>query len=134
MQKQYRLLICLLLGLVTEAQAQPRERRGPPLEALQACSGLQEGATCSFTLGDKQISGTCRTGPTGEAAACLPSGHPRGHFGPPPEAVQACSNLENGAGCSFTLHGHEISGACQQNPEGTRVCRPQGAPPASGKT
>lgn len=48
-----------------------RARRGPPPEAIAACSGQGDGSTCRFTSprGDT-IRGTCRT--PGGALACVP--------------------------------------------------------------
>jgi len=100
--------------------------RGPPPEAIQACNGLQAGASCSVTFGDgAQMSGTCRAGPQGEAAACAPNGHP-GRFHPPPEAIQACSSLQDGVACSFTApDGAELSGTCRTAPDGSGMaCAP----------
>ena len=50
-------------------------RRGPPPEAIEACSGQSEGASCSFTgRNDEQLSGTCFT-PGDNELACKPDGH-----------------------------------------------------------
>ena len=43
-----------------------------------------------------RLSGSCRTGPQGEPAACMPA-HPL----PPPEAFEACSGLSDGANCTI---------------------------------
>ena len=78
------------------AFAQQGPPRGPPPEALTACQGLSSGAACAFTHGPRNVTGTCRAGPTGEGLACAPSdmgpgGPSKGHHGPPPEALRACS-------------------------------------------
>src|SRR5713226_8264827 len=88
MVKRGLLLACGLvaLGLLGAQYANAEEgakHPSPPPEAVQACSGLQDGAPCSFTHHNHEVSGTCRTGPQGEAAACLPSGPHHGHHGPP---------------------------------------------------
>jgi hypothetical protein len=102
---------------------------GPPPEALEACSRLQEGA-CSFTHNGNQLSGTCRTGPQGEPAACLPDRPPPGRCGPPQEALQACAGLQEGASCSFSLGGRALSGTCRTGPDGsTMACAPSQPPP-----
>jgi hypothetical protein len=80
MVKRGLLLACGLvaLGLLTVRYADAEEgakHRSPPPEAVQACSGLQDGAPCSFTHNGHEISGTCRTGPDGKGPACFPS-HP----------------------------------------------------------
>ena len=50
---------------------------GPPPEALEACKGQQEGATCQFTAPrGETIAGVCRSGPQGEPAACAPKDLP----------------------------------------------------------
>lgn len=128
-------LVTLTLIVAPDANAEEgTKHRSPPPEALQACSGLQDGAPCSFTHHDHQISGTCRTGPQGEAPACLPSGHPHVFHGPPPEALQACNGLTDGAACSFTDNGHEISGTCRTGPDGKGpACFPSHPPHPDGK-
>ena len=46
---------------------------GPPPEALEACKGQQDGASCQFTAPrGETIAGVCRNGPRGEPAACAP--------------------------------------------------------------
>ena len=104
----------------------------PPAEALQACASAQLGATCSFTAQDgRQVSGTCRNGPHGEAAACMPDGPRHGHHGPPPEARQACSGAQVDASCSFALpDGFQVAGTCRAGPDGTTLaCAPAQPPP-----
>jgi hypothetical protein len=77
--------------------ADPPQHRGPPQEALTACSGLSEGSACGFTFNGKNLTGNCRKSPGGEAAACFPEGGPGGrHHGPPPEAIAACSGKTEG--------------------------------------
>ena len=52
-----------------------RERRGPPREAIRACTPLKAGAACSFANREgRGVEGTCRPGPRGEALACVPTG------------------------------------------------------------
>jgi hypothetical protein len=107
-------------------------RHGPPPEAFQACSGQQEGAACTVTFpGGRQLAGVCRTGPQGEAAACVPDHPPGAHHGPPPEAVAACSGQQAGAACSFaTPDGTQLQGSCRAALDGaTAACAPSGPPP-----
>lgn len=67
-----------------EQQGPPQEA-GPPEEALAACEGKSEGATCEFTgPRNDPISGTCQT--IEEQLACVPEGGPQG--GPPPNSQQ----------------------------------------------
>ena len=52
-------------------------RYGPPPEALEACKGQQEGASCQFTAPrGETIAGVCRSGPQGEQPACAPKDLP----------------------------------------------------------
>ncbi len=108
----------------------PGPQRGappaPPAEAIQACSGLADGAPCGFTMGDRQLTGTCRTGPQGEPAACVP---PR-HHGPPPEAFAACQGLAAGDACAVAFHGQQVTGSCRTGPDGPGqlACAPPRAP------
>lgn len=43
-------------------------RRGPPPEAIEACSGRGDGDTCGFSTPRGQMTGTCRTVPEGQKA------------------------------------------------------------------
>ena len=49
----------------------PSGRGGPPQEAISACSGKGEGASCSFTTPRGRITGNCRT--IQSNVACVPS-------------------------------------------------------------
>lgn len=127
----------LALGLFvvsTAALAQQGPPRGPPPEALQACSGLSEGAACAFTHREHELTGTCRTGPQGGALACAPAGMgPGAHRGPPPaESVAACQARATGASCSFSFDGRAHTGTCGPTPDGAsmacRPARPEGGP------
>jgi hypothetical protein len=85
MKRQVMWLVLLAAGAAL-AQSQQRgpPRGGPPPEALAACSGQSEGARCSFSIQERSLNGTCRNGPRGETAACVPDGmRPGGHRGPP---------------------------------------------------
>lgn len=129
----------LLTTLLTAAAALAQDAgpgRGPPAEAKAACSGQSEGTACGFTFDGKNLVGTCRTGPRGEAVACLPEGGPGkgkggGHHGPPPEATAACASQSVGASCSFTHHDHTLTGTCRTGPDGsgTLACAPSVPPP-----
>ncbi len=50
-----------------------RDRRGPPEEALAACSGAASGDECSFEAPFGSVSGACVMPPNGDALACRPS-------------------------------------------------------------
>lgn len=118
--------VLLLLG----AEGLADEGRGPPptppAEAVQACQGATDGASCTFTMGDRVLAGTCRSSPDGQSFACAP---PRPH-GPPPEAFQACQSLSEGADCTVGFHGRSISGTCRTGPQGGErlACAPARPP------
>lgn len=57
---------------------------------------------------------------------------PGPHRGPPPEAVQACANLQAGTACGFTLGGQNVTGTCAATPKGDVTCRPDGMPGGMG--
>src|ERR1700733_12562817 len=49
---------------------------------------------------------------------------------PPKEAIDACASAKAGDTCSFTAHGHAITGTCEEPPnETTLACRPDHPPP-----
>lgn len=123
-----RLIFVSVLVASAAFAFEPGGRRGPPAEALSACSGLSNGTACGFTLDGKNLTGTCRTGPGGEAAACMPEGGH--HRGPPQEAVTACSGQTSGATCSFTHGERTVEGTCRSGPHGgdTLACAPAGGP------
>jgi hypothetical protein len=111
-----------------------RKHHGPPPEAFQACNELEEGAACSFTHHEHQISGMCRAGTEGKPALCVPNHPPHGafgYFGPLPEALQACSGLEQGAPCNFTRDGNQVTGTCRSRPGKPAACRPSHSAPQS---
>jgi len=79
-QKYYTsTLLALALGVLTSsAFAQPPGGRGgPPPEAIEACSNLSEGDTCTFEgrRGDS-LTGVCFAPPREEELACKPEGGP----------------------------------------------------------
>jgi hypothetical protein len=92
----------------------------PPQEAIEACSSLSDGATCTVSFHGRTTEGKCHNGPTGqEPLACMPP--------PPPEAIEACANLSEGATCTVTHAGHTMQGTCRNLPsgEGPLACAPQ---------
>ncbi|MDM8520205.1 DUF1566 domain-containing protein [Anaerolineales bacterium HSG6] len=54
-----------------DQQGQPPQGRTPPQEALDACHGLSDGATCEFNAPHGRITGTCRIVPQ-QQLACVP--------------------------------------------------------------
>lgn len=112
------------------------KRGGPPPEALTACTGLAENATCSMTLGDKTVSGSCRRGPQADAGlACAPSGPPphEHHGGPPQEAFAACNGLAEGTACSVKLEDRILTGSCRKGPDGNPALACVLPPPEFGE-
>ena len=48
----------------------------PPQEAIAACTGLSQGASCSINTPNGTVSGTCGTPPNSTQLACIPAGGP----------------------------------------------------------
>lgn len=61
---------------LTAYAQQPRERRGPPPEAVEACQSKSEGDACSFEGRRGFVSGLCLSPPDAEWLACRPSDRP----------------------------------------------------------
>ncbi len=119
-----RLSAVVFFAVSSIALAQ-NERRGPPPQSLAACAGLTEGTACAFTIDGNNLTGTCRTGPNKEAVACLPEGGPRGHHGPPPQAVEACKGLSANAACTVRFGDKSVAGTCfAGGPSNELACRP----------
>lgn len=114
-----------------DRQGRGRHRWGPPPEALAACAEAAEGEHCAFTARNgMDLEGRCGASPHGEMV-CRPDnaptgeGHGRHHRGPPPQAFDACAELDEGAVCSFAnLRGDTMEGVCAQLSEGQLACRP----------
>ena len=126
----FRVVLTSVTLLSVAALAQPSDPAGrppgPPQEALQACSGKSDGASCAFSGRDgRQLGGTCRAGPQGEPPACMPA-----HPPPPPEVLQACSGLPEGTSSTVTHGDRTLSGTCRAGPTGEALaCAPAGPPP-----
>ena len=77
------ILITLSFTLVSNSAMAERgsdgdkmQRRGPPPEAIEACSNLNEGDACQFTGRHGDVSGTCFMPPKEDSElACKPSDH-----------------------------------------------------------
>ena len=124
-----------------DASAPHGHHRGPPPEALAACASKAAGDSCTVTLDDETLPGTCTAPPADSGAttaACRPdkmpehgpSGRPHG---PPPEAIfTACAGKATDTTCSVTFHDHAVDGTCKVTPDAaneTRLgCRPAHGP------
>lgn len=84
-----------------------RGRRGPPAEALAACTGKAVDAACAFTHRERALDGACRALPDDAATlVCRPF--------PPAELVAACEGLAADAACTITRpDGGTATGQCR---------------------
>ena len=117
-----------------------RGKRGPIPQAIEACANLEDGASCTFESPRGTIEGTCLNHPRVDGLSCVPDGRfgkgpgkgfgrgpGPGRGGPPPQAVEACANLEVGADCSFEGFRGNMSGTCAEHPRrGVVACAPEG--------
>lgn len=82
-------------------QGQQGQFQGPPPAALEACSGLAQGASCSFTAQNgNTINGQCITPPNITELACAPQGRiPQNNQAPnaQPNGGRDGQNGQNGA-------------------------------------
>lgn len=70
------ILSSAVLPMVANAQ-ENGQRRGPPPEAIDACSSQIEAAVCSFTSPRGDVTGSCMVSPKGEdQLICMPEGGP----------------------------------------------------------
>ncbi len=74
-------------------------------EAVGACTGLTEGAACSFSMDGRTITGTCARLSGGELLVCVPQGRPAPAFRPgtlptgaPPQANRGNVPFSNETG------------------------------------
>lgn len=82
-QTMKTILITLSFALISNSAMAERggdgdkkQRRGPPPEAIEACSNLNEGDACQFTGRRGDVSGTCFMPPKDDSElACKPSDH-----------------------------------------------------------
>jgi len=112
------------------ALAQAPAPPAPPQEAVDACAGRETGAACTFQHDGHSVAGSCRAMPDGSTVACAPM-HVHLRYGPPPEALAACKDQQEGASCQFTApRGETIAGVCRSGPRGEpAACAPKDLPP-----
>lgn len=68
------MLLTLLVSQTLMAQNQQSQRRGPPQEAIDACSGKSESDSCSFEGHQgRSVEGSCKT--MREDFVCVPEFH-----------------------------------------------------------
>jgi hypothetical protein len=118
---------------VEEGQAIPAPP-GPPPEAIAACIDLEDEASCTVTLGERTIEGTCRKGPgPDDKVACAPNDRPPPPppppRKPPKEAFDACEGKTAEAACTVTLGERTIEGTCRKGPDDKVACAPNDRPP-----
>ncbi|MDX2093840.1 MAG: hypothetical protein SFX73_38760 [Kofleriaceae bacterium] len=119
------ILVSAVLPIAIATADRPAPRQ-PPQAALDACAKAKQGDTCSFTVGDRTLKGTCSTPPDGSALACRPE-HPPGL---PPQAIDACASAKEGDACSVQFGDRTIEGTCAKHPDGDGplACRPAHRP------
>lgn len=126
-------LLALLSAPLPVFAAPPGGGRPPPREAIQACAQQVQDDTCSFEGVDGTVAGVCMPGPRPDLPlACRPKKAEEGSTrrGPPPEAVEACEDLEEAAVCTFDQRDRAITGTCVANKsDGALACRPDAPPP-----
>ena len=131
---------------VQSSQPQAGTRNGTPQEAITACEGLPQGASCSFDMPFGTVRGTCITPPDLNQLTCAPQGmipqngqfpsqdsQPQSATGqtlqqtPPREAITACEGLTQGVSCSFSMPFGTIDGTCITPPGLNQLaCTPRG--------
>lgn len=106
-------ILALILGTAGVAFAQRGGHRGPPSEAFEACEDLEAGDACTVDTPHGTVEGTCGTGRS-EELHCIPNDPPpRGdRRGPPPEAFEACEDLEDGDVCTVDTPEGTVEGTC----------------------
>lgn len=90
--------------------------QGPPPEAISACKDKQEGDSVTFAgFQGESVSATCRT--MQGMLVAVPEGHhgrKAGPQGPPPEAISACNDKQEGDRVTFTnRQGETLNGTCK---------------------
>lgn len=122
--------------------------RGPPQEAIDACTTATAGDTCAFTFNSTALTGVCVTPPprppggphgpgdgagSGSGSGSAPAAPSLVCMPPPPQVViDACTGLAVDAACTFTSprDGADVTGTCQTAPTGSVIaCRPDRGPP-----
>jgi len=78
-QKLTAALFSILMLSASQCYAKPGSgggHRGPPPEALDACSGKSENDSCSFSGRRGTVEGSCIIPPQQESLVCAPEGGP----------------------------------------------------------
>jgi hypothetical protein len=111
-------------------------QRGPPQEAIDACSGKSDNDTCAFTMGGNAVTGFCRSRPNGVLTCFRFNMGQGGMFrngtqqgrrfggGLPQEAVDACEGKPVNDTCEFRMNGTVVQGACMLRRSGNVTCVP----------
>lgn len=96
--------------------------------ALVALSGFSTLASADVATAHDSADALDRGGPP-PGGPGGPGGGPGGHRGPPPEAYEACNDLEKSAECSVSFHDRTLQGSCVADDEGALFCLPDDMPP-----
>lgn len=81
LSKQVLIAMCLTIVSVSaiaqrDGDGDNKKHRGPPPEAIEACSGFNEGDVCQFTGRRGDASGVCVVPPKDDSVlACKPKDH-----------------------------------------------------------
>jgi len=115
----------LLAGAFVSNLAYADGPPAPPAEAYTACESKAAGDSCTVTLHDRTVDGTCDQRPSDDKLSCRPSRPPI-----PQAAFTACDGKAQAAACTVSFDGHTIDGTCETAPGGSGLaCRPSGPPP-----
>lgn len=109
-------------------------QRGPPQEAIDACSGKSANDSCDFTMNGNAVTGYCRSRPNGVLTCFRSNRGPGGMFGNgtqgrfggglPQEAVDACAGKSGNDTCQFKMNETMIQGSCRARRSGNMTCIP----------
>jgi hypothetical protein len=111
-----------------DAPPPPPHHHQPPPEAFAACEGKSASDTCSVTLRERTVEGTCAAFADSGQLVCRP---PHREHRLPSQAFEACSGKAEAEACSVTLPDRTLEGTCAASHEGTLFCKPARPPPAS---
>jgi hypothetical protein len=117
--------VALLSMLAVRGRAADRPLPpSPPPEAYSACADKKVSDSCSVSLGQQAIGGTCALSESGDGQLfCRPARPPL-----PPEAFTACADKVADAACTVAFGDHTMQGVCAAHEDGRLFCRPDRPP------